>query len=159
MVTTCVIVQPEVVVYVIIDVPPVADPVIVPELDPTDAIDGLLLDHVPPVGIPVNVVGMVPQNDAEPEIDGVWFTVTVPPALPQLFEKPIIVVPAVNPFTNPVTEPIVATAVLLLVQVPAPARSVKVSAKPVHNRLLTPDIEAGIAVTVTVAVDVPAHAP
>jgi hypothetical protein len=53
----------------------------------------------------------------------------------------------------------VATAVLLLVHVPAPARSVRATGTPIHIGDDAPDIAEGAAVTVIDVVAVPAHAP
>ena len=51
-------------------------------------------------------------------------------------------VPAVTPVTMPVPEPIVATAKLLLVQLPVPVASLRVILAPVHT-LVGPVIAEG----------------
>ena len=59
---------------------PFAIPVIVPDADPIVAIDVVLLAHVPPVGVPVNVVLVVLPDIhavADPVIAGKAFIVTI----------------------------------------------------------------------------------
>ena len=55
---------------------PAATPCIVPEELPMVAMPPLTLIHVPPVGVPVNVVFEPTQVDPEPEIEGAGNTVT-----------------------------------------------------------------------------------
>ena len=77
-VSTCVFVQPAVVVSIIVVVP-LAIPDITPDEDPIVAFPVLLLDHVPPVGVAVTVViTVLPAIHAVvvPVIIGTGFIVT-----------------------------------------------------------------------------------
>ena len=144
----------------ITEVPPLT-PVTIPDEDPTIATPVAPLVHVPPVGVPDNDDELLPAHIIEvPVREGDALTVTVTPTgVPHPVVKLIIVVPADTPVTTPVEEPIVATAVLLLVHVPAPARSVKVTGCPIHIADAAPDIADGAAVTVIELVAAPAHPP
>ena len=62
----------------------------------------------------------------------------------------VLVTATVWPVTMPVLEPTVATAVLLLVQVPPPVRSLKLVVDP-EQTILVPDIATGKGSTVTMA--------
>ena len=105
-------------------VPPDAPDVIAPVVGFIDTIEVLLLLQVPPDGVPVNVAVFTAQNDVVPVIEGVGLIVTiVPVGLPHAVVKWIVVVPVVRPLKSPFEAPIVATTVLLLLHVPAPARS------------------------------------
>ena len=62
-------------------------------------------------------------------------------------------VPADTPITRPVDEPIVATGVMLLLQVPPVVASLSKVVAPTHT-LAVPVIAGGPEVTVTVVVDI-----
>lgn len=63
----------------------------------------------------------------------------------------IMVVPAAIPATMPVSEPIVAVAVVLLLQVPAPLASLRADVLPVQT-VVVPVIGDGTGTTFTVVV-------
>jgi len=111
-------------VYVIIAVPADA-PAATPVIEPMEATDGLPLIHVPPDNELMNVVSDATHIAAGPVMVPavavvVIVIVLVANAIPQvlftLYE--MTDVPALTPVTIPVPEPIVATNLLLLVQVP-----------------------------------------
>lgn len=109
---------------------PAISPLITP-VEPTVATVVLLLLHVPLP--PVSIVVLPVHTAIVPPIGaGRGFTVTIVVALhPAPSEYEIVVVPEITPFTTPV-EPIVATAVLLLAQLPPP-RSLSVVVVPAHR--------------------------
>lgn len=66
-------------------VPIVAPPVTTPVPDITEAVPGALLVHVPPPGVPVNVIEEPAQTDVGPPIDvGIGLTVT-----PLVLKQPV----------------------------------------------------------------------
>jgi hypothetical protein len=144
---------PQPVEYVIAAVPTIP-PVTTPEPEPTVAILVLLVLHVPPVTLLLNVMFEPEQTDAVPGMmAGAVKTVTVAVASgAQPLEKEIIVLPAVPPVTIPVNGSTLATIVLPLLQVPLVIASLSVVASPEHT-FLTPDIAVGKGVTVDVTVD------
>ena len=130
---------------------PLAMPVTIPA-DPIVARPVLLLLHVPPPAS-VNVVFAPTHTTFVPLIaDGNEFTVivsVVAQPVGSIYE--ITEVPAVSPDTEPEPEPIVATAVLLLVQVPSDVISLN-KVPPVTHAVGVPVIVAGLGLTVIVAV-------
>ena len=149
-VTTAVLRQPVLSVYVIVDVPAV-DPVTMPVEDPIKALL-LLLFHVPPDGVEFNAVVKPAHTAAMPVIEeGFAFTVTTAVLRQPVLSVYVIVdVPAVEPVTIPVDEPIVAL-LLLLLQTPPDGVEFNVVVKPAHT-LSVPVIEEGLGLTVTTAV-------
>ena len=120
----------------------------------------MLLVHVPPLSVPVNVFDVDIHIVDAPDITGRAFTVIIMDAgVPQPFEKYIVAVPAEMPFTMPDVKPTVATLVLALLQVPEGVTSVNVVVEPIHTGAVPPLIAAGAAVTVTVAVVDAEHPP
>ena len=98
-------------------VPP-RTPVAIPLTAPTEALDGALLIHVPPV-VPTLASGVVVpwQKASVPEMAvgkaNIVTTVLLPQ--PEVPRKVMLVVPAERPVTTPDVAPIVATDGLLLV--------------------------------------------
>jgi hypothetical protein len=68
----------------------------------------------------------------------------------------MVAVPADTPVTIPVVDPIVATPVLLLLQVPPPITSVSEMLAPMQ-KADGPAIAAGVEFTVTTMVTLPPH--
>ncbi len=130
---------------------PLVRPVTTPEADPTTAIAGLLLLHVPPVGEELNVVEVPSQMANVPVMAlGAVFTVTTlvakqPPASVYV----IVAVPAVPPVTTPEVEFTLAVPDALLVQVPPVGVLLKVVVNPEHT-VAVPVIDDGVGCTVTI---------
>jgi hypothetical protein len=120
---------------------------------PMPVIEGLLLLQLPPATASVSTVVLPTHTEVTPVIaDGLGFTVTVVVVSQPVGKVYVIVaVPGDLPVTNPVPEPIVATAVLLLAQVPPPASN-KLVVWPTHTTGKPTIIEGnGLTVNVTVA--------
>ena len=150
-VTSLVAEQPEAVVYDMVAAPALI-PVTVPEV-PTLAMPGLPLLQVPP--------GVASASDAVPPTqmlmgvagvidDGFGLTVRVDITKHEPTEYVIVTLPADTPVAVPLEEPIVATAVLLLTQAPAPVASVNVVEAPWQIEADDGDIDATVAITVTI---------
>ena len=109
-------------------------PVTTPVNEPTVAMVVLLLVHVPPPTVLLNVVVCPTHALRMPVmIPGALFTVTRRVALqPAVPVKVIIDVPVVNPVTIPELRPTVATPVVPLTQVPLPV-ALSVVVVPTHN--------------------------
>jgi hypothetical protein len=146
-VTTLVIRQPVGNVYVITAVPAVK-PFTIPLEELIIATDVLPL-HVPPVTVFVKVVAKPAQTDAVPPMaGGSGLTVkTTVDVQPDGSVYVITVVPDASPLTTPLLIPIVATVVLLLLQVPPVVLLLKVAVSPSHT-LAVPVIAAGNGLTV-----------
>ena len=114
------------------------------------------LVQVPPVRESVSVVVMPEQMEPKPEIAlGLGFTVTLATeGAPQPLVNEMVAEPAPTPVTTPV-EPTVATAVLLLVQVPGAEASDKESVPPGQNAKLVPVMGAAAPFTATTLVENP----
>ena len=155
-VTIAVILQPVPMVYVSNAVPAVA-PVTVTLLPAATIVALLLLmAHVPPAVASLRTMGEPTQTAGVPRIAvGRGLTVTTAAAVqPVLLSvNVILVVPASNADTTPVVRPTVPTAVLLLLQVPAPVASLSVIAEPWQTTVV-PEIADGVAITVTAVVAV-----
>ena len=125
---------------------PALTPVAVPVADPIVATAVALLLQVPPPAS-LNAVVALTHTDLVPVMeDGSAFTVNTAAAVqPVGIVYVMAVVPADTPVTTPVPDPIVATAVLLLVQVPPPA-SLSVVVSPAHT-FVVPLIAAGSGFT------------
>ena len=135
---------------------PTATPDTIPVEEPTVAIDGLLLVHVPPgLGfvsvIVLNTHTLFPVDG--PDIGpGEEITVIV-----NVLKQPVgsiyvmVAVPVEMPVTRPVAEPTVATAGLLLLHVPPGVADVSVVTAPIQT-VDVPAIVAGSGLTVTTAV-------
>jgi hypothetical protein len=146
-----VLLQPPVIAYVILTVPP-ATPVTWPFVPPLLlmlAIVGSLLLQLPPLGEPTSAVVTLPAHtEVAPVIVGNAFTVTVPvvPEQPFASVKVNVTVPAETPVAMfPAT---VALAGALLTHVP-PVEGVKVSVAPTHNVVAVDGVTTGFAFTVT----------
>jgi type III secretory pathway component EscR len=145
--------QPGVVLYVIMTAPaptPVTKPVVV--LIVARAV--FELSQVPPDIACVSVVVLPTHKLAEPDIVvSAALTVTVvvekQPDAPNLYE--ITAVPAETPVTKPVLALIVATAALLVLQVPPEVALANVAVEPTQSVVL-PVMAASDAETVTIAV-------
>ena len=129
---------------------PAETPVTMPLAKPTVATAVLLLCHVPPVVASCSVAVEPAHTAAVPVIaETVALTVSrkvaTQPVLRLYF---IVVVPADTPVTVPEAEPMVATAVLVLLQVPPEVASLNVVVKPTHT-VEVPEIAAGKGLTVT----------
>src|ERR1043166_4771101 len=111
---------------------PADTPVTTPVVEPIVATPVLLLLQVPPPVPSLNVVVAPWQILVTPVIGrGDGYTVTVMAAAqPVLRVYEMVEVPAATPVTIPVDEPIVATVVLLLVQIPPPVASLNVVVDP-----------------------------
>jgi hypothetical protein len=117
----------------------------------TEPTAGTELLHTPPPTALLNVVADPIQTLATPVIvPGLIFTVTT-----AVFKQPvdnlyvIVEVPPATAETSPVLAPMLATLVLLLLQVPPVVPSDNVVKVPTH-RLIVPPIAAGFGLTVTV---------
>lgn len=112
----------------------------------------LLDDHTPPLGLPTNVVVPPPVHVLNvPLIDGKPVTVTTVLLLqPAAVVYSMVDVPDINPLTTP-SVPMVATLVLLLLQLPPPGAHVNVVVAPSHTNSVPP-IALGLAFTVTTPV-------
>ena len=129
---------------------PAAIPDTLPETS-TVATEILLLLHVPPPVASDNAVIAPAQTRGIPVmLAGNGFTVTTrvlkQPVVESLYV--MVVVPAETPVITPVPE-IVATVVVLLVQVPLIVASLTVEVDDTHT-LAAPDIGAGTSLTVIV---------
>ena len=149
-VTVVVMRQPVGSVYVIVDVPAKSPETMPPEL--TVATEVLLLLQVPPPEISLNAVEDKTQTFVIPVIGaGAGLTETVVTAMHPVARVYVIVdVPPDLPKTIPVPAPIVATDVLLLLQVPPPA-SLNAVVKPAQTTVV-PVIAEGFGFTVTTVV-------
>jgi hypothetical protein len=112
---------------------PALTPLTTPVPAPTVAIDALLLVHVPPVAVLVNVV-VAPAHTLLPPLiaAGAAFTVIVLVAEHPDAAYVMVAVPGATAETTPVLL-MVAMAVLLLLHVPPAVASVSVVAVPAHN--------------------------
>jgi len=148
--------QPVGKVYDITEVPAVTA-MITPVVNPADELE-LLLDQNPPLLASVSVADNPTHNVPAPDIAaGLGLTVIIAVWVhPVEFNVNVTTaVPAEMPVRIPEVEPIVATAVLLLVHVPAPVASVRVALLPTHI-VVEPDT-AATALTVTVVVPIAAQ--
>lgn len=133
---------------------PVAIPVTIPVVAPTVAMALLLVVHVPPGDVFVNVF-VAPTHTVDEMglmAGGAAITVTGFVAAQPATVYEIVTVPVPVPVTVPVL-PTVATAVLLLLHVPPAVASVKDSVVPIQ--ISDPpggDMAAGMALTVTTAI-------
>ena len=110
-----------------------------------------VLLHVPPVVASLSIVVVPAHILVVPVIGVAGFTVTTAVAeQPAAVMKVIVEVPGDTPVIIPVAAPAVATAVLLLLQVPAPAELLRVVVLPWHT-VRVPNIGAR-AFTVKTAV-------
>ena len=127
-------------------------PKTMPDDEPIVAIAVLLLLHVPPVVASASDADTPTQIDDGPVMPaGSWFTVAgVVVVQPVPNEYVTVTVPVVTPARKPVAEPIVATLMLLLVQVPPVAGSPNAVVLPTHTRVV-PVIVPGNVFTVIVA--------
>ena len=129
-------------------------PVTMPVPGPIVALAGLLLLQVPPAVMSVNVIVCPVQATEEPVTGaangGVTaiLLVTVQP-LSNVYD--IVAEPEATPLTSPVAEPTVATAILLLVQVPPAVTSLNVVVALRHTDA-APVIAAGPEITETAVV-------
>jgi hypothetical protein len=123
--------------------------VTIPEEDPIAAFVTSLLLHLPPPGRSLSVVVAPAQIVVVPVIEeGSGLMVSALVAKQPVGNVYVrVVAPFATPLTMPLPEPIVATLVLLLVQVPLPDTSLKVTVDPTHT-FADPVIEAGKAFTV-----------
>jgi hypothetical protein len=124
-------------------------PVTEPEPEPIVATPGVPLIQVPPPPS-VNVTEDPTHTLPGPEIDdGNIFTVSIAVLIQPVGRVYVIVVlPAIPVVTVPDDDPIVATLVLLLVQVPPVIASVNVVVAPPAHKLSVPPITAGSGFTV-----------
>jgi hypothetical protein len=132
---------------------PNASPVTTPETGSIGAIAGAELVQVPP-GTPLVRVAVLPIHRVRgPPIGvGADVTVTIFVAIQLVPNVYVIVdVPNATPVTIPVVKPTVATAVLLLVQVPPGTASLNVVEEDTPVTPI-PVIGAGIGITVTAVV-------
>jgi hypothetical protein len=96
---------------------PAPTPVTIPVVETTEAIAALLLVQFPPVVAELSVDTLPVHIDVVPEIAAAVFTVaTVVTKQPVLVVYVSVVVPADIPVSTPDELPMVATVVLLLVQ-------------------------------------------
>lgn len=133
---------------------PDATPVTTPLDEPTVACAVLLLVHVPPAILLLNVVVWPTHTVGVPVItDGAAFTVNdVVREHPVLKVYVMVTVPAATPVTIPLVEPTVAVSKSLLLQVPPPVASVSVLVDPTQT-FIVPVIVAGSGLTVTVTAE------
>lgn len=148
-VTIAVLLQPVAgIAYVITDVPgvnPITTPVVL-----VVAIVALPLLHTPPVLRSYRPIVAPAHSENVPTMaEGNGFVVTIVLILQPVAEAIYVIteVPGDAPVTVPDAEPMVAIAVLLLLQAPAPSRNTVVA--PTHT-LVMPLIAAGKGLTVTV---------
>jgi hypothetical protein len=132
---------------------PASNPVTIPVPDPTLAVAGSLLLHVPPLVKSASVTVLPTHSEVPPVIPaGAAFTVI---ALyirqPVPSEYVIVTVPAAIPLTIPLSEPMVATAILLLLHAPPPTPSLSIVVPPTHT-FDDPLIAGGAVLTFTVVV-------
>ena len=120
-------------------VPP-ATPATIPFVDPTVAIPVLLLDQTPPIVASLSVAVAPAQTSVVPEIDPgeVLTEIVVVVAQPVSSEYEMTAVPEEIPETSPKTDPIVATDVLVLVQIPPAEASVNVMDDPMQTFVKPP---------------------
>ena len=125
-------------------------PVTIPVDEPTSAMDGLLLLHVPPDVASLSVVVRPWHISLMPVIAaGKGYTVSMVVIIHPVGKVYVTVeVPAERPVAMPVPEPIVATDVLLLAHVPPPGSN-KVVVAPIQIPV-TPVITEGSGLTVIV---------
>jgi len=119
-------------------------------VDPTVACNVLLLLHVPPVVVLVNVVDAPRHTNVVPDITaGSGFTVSCI-VCKQPFDNVYVIVgiPAATPVTTPDEEPTVASAGLPLVHVPPNTEFSKDAVAPTHT-FAVPVIVAGEMFTIT----------
>ena len=113
---------------------PAETPVTIPVDEPTDAMDALLVDHVPPETASLIVMLLPTARVVMPEMGsaaGLTVTVMVAELAPTVYE--IMHVPAAAPVTTPLDEPTVAIEILLLLQCPPAVESDKVVVEPAHR--------------------------
>ncbi len=111
---------------------PALIPDIVPESEPIVATAVFVLVQVPP-GVPsvADIVNPVQTEFGLTTAAGVTFTVRTDVVVqPAVVVYVIVVVPAETPDILPISAPIVATAVLLLLQLPPTGVEVSVTVKP-----------------------------
>jgi hypothetical protein len=140
------------VLYVIVAVPP-ATAVTIPDDVPTVATPVLLLLHIPPETLLLNVVVKVWHTDATPEIvpgTGVTLMDFVT-SVPQPVLYVIVAVPALTPLTIPDEVPTDAIAELLVLHTPPVAVLLNVVVALWHT-VDEPAIDAGVGVTVIACV-------
>jgi len=132
---------------------PVDTPQVKPVVEPTVAMVGSPLLHVPPLTGLDRVIHAATHTADPPLIGpGPGVIVSVRVAVqPEPNEYVTVTVPVDIAVTNPLVEPMVATDGLLLVHVPPPEELVQVVVAPTH-KLLIPDIAPGGGVTVNDAV-------
>ena len=131
---------------------PVAIPVTTPLPDPTAAIVGLLLIHTPPLMLLVSVVVAPEHILVAPLIGADAFTViTAVAAQPAGVRYVIVTLPPAIPDNTPVAEPIVATPVLLLLQVPPPIPLIRAVVAPTHTLLAPVIADKALTVIPTLA--------
>lgn len=152
-VTVRMVLQPELMVYVIVVVP-ANTPLTIPEVRPIVAMDVEALVQVPPPGLVSEAVPLS-QTVGVPDMAGsAGLTVSV---IVDLHEPPreyvMEAVPAAMPVATPVVISIVATTVLPLVHVPPGTELLNDVAEPIQV-VANPPIGPGADDTVTVAVDI-----
>ena len=131
---------------------PTATPVTIP-VPPTVATAVLLLVHVPPPVASVSAAVPPRQMLTAPVgmIGDAAFTVTIVVALQPVEAMQVIVaVPVATPVTMPDVAPIVATDVLLLLQLPVPNVLLSVVVPPAHTVLVPEMVGSGVTVTIAV---------
>lgn len=134
----------------VIVVDPAVPPVTTPVVEPTEAVDGARLLHIPPVLVSVKVTVASEQTAAGPDITpGNAFTViTVVAEQPDTEEVKIIESePGLIPVTRPDDGSTVATVVNWLVHIPVPLEVLKGSVASTHTGA-APVIGDGSASTV-----------
>jgi hypothetical protein len=99
---------------------PADTPNTTPPVEPTDATSVLLLLHVPPDEVSLNVAVDPEQNPETPLIapGAEWILTTVVSIQPDVEVKVTVVDPCATPLTVPVAEPTVATLLPEMLQVP-----------------------------------------
>ena len=133
---------------------PADPPVTIPDAAPTEATEGKLLLHVPPVTASVNVAELPIQRELAPvtALGTPKLTVTDVCAEPHEFEYVILTVPVTTPVTIPVDAPTVASTVAPEVQVPPDTESDKVIVPPTQT-LDDPEITDGAGFTLIATVE------
>ena len=127
---------------------PAATPLTTP-VAPIVAIVVVMLLQVPPATEAVSGVVLPTQTLSVPEMTGMPLTTTEAEAeQPEAVLKDMVTVPAATPVTMPVVAPTVAVAVLLLLQVPAPAASASVVVAPTQSDVVP--VTGAMADTLTI---------
>lgn len=111
---------------------PAATPVTTPDVEPTVAIDALLVSHVPPETGSPNVIVPPTPTVVGPDMGASGLTVNVMVAILVPTMYVMVQVPAEIALTIPVEEPTIATEVLLLLQWPPAVESASVLVLPAH---------------------------